>query len=226
MPSFSFVASATVNGTTPTIPATAQAGDFCVALDYAHDADGTAPVLVTPSGWTNVADNAISQGSDSPRAAIWYRILAGGDANPVFMAGAGGGGSRTRKILIVFRPDATIATVVPSTPTGQATTGDPASQTIAMSGKTVPVIGVAHYCAQNNPATRTWTGGSPTEINNSAQFGKYLVYNSSPADATIDMPDNGVNVLQGIYFEFTFAAAGGLVRPRLHQPRFKHLLAR
>jgi hypothetical protein len=88
---------------------------------------------------------------------------------------------------------------------------NPAEKTIAASGGVAPVLGIACFCARNNGSTispRTTsitpdhelndTGGQDVET---AFYVHDYIQESSPADYTFDMDDEGTNnCLFGFYF--------------------------
>lgn len=192
---FSFVDSAVSSGSTIVIPATARKGDFAILVDGAVGA--STPTSVTPTGWATDANIT----SALTRVMISRKVLVTGDSGSTITGMNGGIGDN--KVMVVFRPSASILTVLPSTPTGESTSGDPGSQTIEMVNATTPVIGLAHFFSSGaiNPRTNS---PSMTEISNGTdQYVHYIIYNSSPLTHTIDMDDEGNNTLQGIYYEFT-----------------------
>ena len=205
---FSFVASATSEDSTITIPASAIAGDFAILFDAA-EGQGASISSVVPAGWTSIVDTFAASGSRSIRSLVSYRKLV-----------AAGGGSITgmnadgeTKIMLVFRPSSSISSTVVSTWNAEMTSGDPASQTVSASGVATPLIVFAFATkGETGTALPAFTTETPA-MTNVTKFGTaydpevrlgYTIYNSSPSNQSIDIGDNGaMNGLQSGYVRFT-----------------------
>ena len=195
---FSFVASAAVNATAITIPASAAIGDFAVLFDAAG---GTGPAsAVTPSGWTNHINTTAS---NTIRCMVSSKTLVSGD--PGLSINGMTGPTTSRKIMLVFRPNQAIVSMTPSTPNAEGTTGNPAVQTLTMSGQATPLIAVACFRATAAISPRSVSPAFDAEVSedNSTIYMQYKIYNSSPANHTVDMDDEGTNCLQSMFFGFT-----------------------
>lgn len=195
---FTFVASATANATGITIPASAAAGDFAILYDAAG---GTGPAsAVTPSGWTNHVNTTAS---NTMRCMISTKTLVGGEPGATINGMTGP--TTSRKCMAVFRPSAAIATMTPSTPNAEGTTGDPALQNLLMSGQPTPLIAVACFRATTGITTRSVSPAFDGEIteDGSTIYMQYKIYNSGPFNHTVDMADFGTNCLQSMFFTFT-----------------------
>lgn len=173
-----------------------NAGDLIVLLDCARNNVG-APNNVTPSGFTNVFNFL-----EDARMSVSYKIAAGGETTISGM----NGGVENRKAAYVFRGDRAITAVSVSTPATQGTTGNPSPQTVAASAGAPPlvILGCYHTNTGATISTRTFTvGGSAAkdgEITPTANmYLAYKIYNSSPQDASIDMNDEGDNMLASFY---------------------------
>lgn len=204
----SFQASATSTGSTITGPSSIQAGDLLVLSDI-RIGPGSPPTAVVPSGFTST-QSSVSGGAffSQFRHILSYKIADGSEASASLTGMAGDGGS---KILFVFRPDNPITTVTPASGGAQATTGNPTSQTVAASGGTPPLVIIGAYATVHGDTVtidpRTFTPAKTDEVRRNAVFGTidhwlaYRVYDSSPADTSIDMDDEGdENSLLSRYF--------------------------
>ncbi len=199
-----FVASAGANAATITIPAGAQAGDVAVLFDLAHSTSvAAAPTSVTPANWTLIKETneAVSRGS---RAITSYKILAAGEPGSSV---TGMNDDREDKVMLVFRGNVAVVTVTPSVWNGESTDGDPASQSVAASGGAAPLVVLG--CAGDDNSNASFATASPafdgtgTATDLDAIMG-YKIYNSAPADHTIDMADLGSNnALHSGYLQFS-----------------------
>jgi hypothetical protein len=87
------VASETTGATiTPALPSGTVANDFAILIVAGRPTDTTEPA--TPSGWTLRSSSLREVGANDLKIMTFYRVLAGGDANPgvVLPASWGGGG--------------------------------------------------------------------------------------------------------------------------------------
>lgn len=194
------VLSATSTASTITQPVGIQAGDLLVLLDMATSVGN--PTSVTPTGWTTPSGGDLSDGGFD-RQMISYK-LADGSEGGVSITGMSGG-INTQKALYVFRGDKPITSLTISTVNNQITSGDPAAQNVAASGGTAPLVVLGCYGAENSAVTpRTMTPAKDGEINGSTfAYLAYKIYNSAPADVTVDKDDDtsgsGGNMLQSLY---------------------------
>jgi hypothetical protein len=186
-----FVVSAKANSSSITIPSLAAAGDLGVLCDWASNS----PSLTIPSGWTQIRDSAAA----SSRLTISYKVLVAGEPNSSI---TGMGATDPNKIIFVFRPDKSISNVTPSTWAIEVTAGNPASQNVAASGKAVPmvVIGAMGVTTGDSAFTTASPAFTATLQTDSTDFiAGYKIYNSSPADHTVDAGDVSTNGLTSGY---------------------------
>jgi hypothetical protein len=187
------------------IPSAAIAGDFAVLVDVAADF-GDSIASVTPSGWTSLSAQFVSAGTTSIRTNISYRKLTSGNPGST-VTGLDVYSSRMRKVMLVFRPSTSIVSINAPTWNAEATSGNPASQTVTVSGVATPLIVLACASAVGSvPAFSTETPAM-TNITYSSNNAKvrigYTIYNSSPSNQSIDMNDVDVNILQSGSVRFT-----------------------
>jgi hypothetical protein len=121
------------------------------------------------------------------------------------------GNQDVRKVLVVFRGNVPIAVATPNTWGHEITANNPVAQSVTASGGTPPLVVFGGY-RSNSAAVdpRTFTvGGSPAKDGEVASTSNlsYLawkIYNSSPADVSVDMDDEGgTNMLQSGYIACT-----------------------
>ena len=204
-----FVNSATSDSGTIAIPSEAIQGDYAILFDGATSASLSAPSIVVPVGWTQLktsAGTSVNFGYGM-RQTISHRIL-GPSPGGTLVTGMNDTGET--KILLVFRTNSSIGTLVPSTFNGEMTEGNPSSQTVTASGVAPPLIVFA--CGTTSVSTPpAFATETPAMTNVTKSGGGYIsmrvgytVYNSSPANQSIDTGDNGqLNALQSGYVRFT-----------------------
>lgn len=196
----SFVDSATSTASTIDITGLAQSGDLIVFFDRAADTGG-APAQNDPSGFTSI----YSASSTSPghRLSASYKISDGTETVLTGMNGNLG----PQKIVLIFRGTSTISVATPSDVAAESTNGNPTGQTCNASGGTEPLIVCAFYCSGGSVDPRTFTPTEDDEVNVSTfSFAKYKIYNTSAADVSVDMDDEGVaNGLGSFYINVTLS---------------------
>jgi hypothetical protein len=190
--SLTFVASAVSNANTITIPAGAQAGDLAVLFDKPV---GTVSGSDPPTNWTSILGAGGTNG-----LAVSRKLLVGGDPGASVTGITGSGNSN--KVMFVFRPDAPITTVTASTWGQQITANNPTPQTVSASGQPTPLV--VFGGAGVTSGTAAFSTASPafdSTVANAAGLviAGYKIYNSSPADHSIDMNDLGNNALVSGY---------------------------
>jgi len=186
-------------------PAGIQAGDVAILIDRAALLTGAPPASVTPTGFTVITDDQITQASGqvSQRLVTSYRVLDGSETGSISGMVANGGA----KILYIIRGDSPIVAVAPSAFNHVATAADPAAQTVSASGQPTPLIVLGVAIASNGSAafttaTPAFDATQPGGIASPAIAG-YKIYNASAANHTVDMADLGVNILISGYLKFS-----------------------
>lgn len=199
-----FVASATsVTGTSITIPAAAQVGDFCV-IEQGAGASTTPPTAVTPTGFTDAVNVSGTGSGFGLRAMVSYKVLVSGDPGSAVSTMGGG------KSCLVFRPsNFTISSVTNSTPSQQVSDLAPTSQTLVLTEDTVPrpTIAIATFASTGTLGTLTTSGGPTfTAVTVRAQeIVRYAILNDNVTanNVTVSMPDNGLNAMSSLSFSLT-----------------------
>jgi len=191
-----FRASATSTNTAGTIvaPSGIVAGDLLVLYDSAAN-NTTIPTAVIPSGFGSPA--IINQTFSTNRRVIVSMKIANGTEAGATITGMSVNNT-VNKILIVFSTNGATSSIAYDVDF-QSTDGDPTAQTVTSASGSPPLVVLAFY------RNTTGVSFSPTEdgsVVNGGQQGKYKIYNSSPADVTVDLGDAGTaNMLMSFYIE-------------------------
>ena len=201
----SYIDSTTSSAATITASNSIQRGDLLVLVQRGT---GASVADVTPTGFTNIGSATLST---TDVISAKYKI-ATGQENGQSITGVNAA-SVNRKFLLVFRGSGPLTSVTPADYAGEVTDGDPATQTINASGQTTPLVAIAAYntAALGTIDPRTFTVGGSEASDGELSIGagtfsycKYKIYNSSPADITVDMEDEGTkNGLQSFYISCT-----------------------
>lgn len=186
----SFIGSNSSSGNdTITLPGGSAIGDLVVAFncDYGED---FMPDTTLPAGFSFLATTTIGNGSnDSWKATSGYRILDSTATLTNFMDA-----EDSRIVILVFRGSRSIISVTPSSWNGQSTTGNATSQTVSASGQSTPLLVIG--CAGSINSATTFSTASPAFDAqvvgpDSDQRMGYNIYNTTPANHSIDINDLG-----------------------------------
>jgi hypothetical protein len=175
------------------MPNSAKAGDIAILFDTSTTVTDT-----TPSGWTSVT-KATTTGI---RQNISRKTLVSGDLGATITGMAG----TTRKVLLVFTPNAPVTTLTVSTPTTQATTLTPNNQSVnaGASPSTTPVI--SFWCGSSTGSPTVTLAGTTqvTSISTSGVRVAFRQWNQgeTPANQTASMSDTGTNAFQSFFIRF------------------------
>lgn len=194
------VGATTSTSSTIAIHGSAVAGDLAIYCSAALNTSGT-PGDVTPPDWEAGPSNVYIT---TARVKIMAGILTAGDIVAGTITGLSGT-SASYGVLKILRPSAPITGLLWVDTAEQGTTGNPSSQTVNASGGTPPLVVCAGFMAAAGATVdpRTWTGSTPASANATSNF-YFLhgIFNSSPADITVDMDDEGAfNALQSGFLE-------------------------
>lgn len=194
------VASASSVSGSITWPGGLQAGDVAFICDWLRQSSGT-PTEVVASDFTKIFADG-NTGTNSQHMVLEYKILTGAESGSLTVQD---GTSADGKVMLIFRGNVPIAAVSPSTPTSSGVTAsNPAAQNILASGGTAPLVVLGCFGASSAIDPRTWSPSPDGEVgssNNQCWVG-YKIYNSSPADHSIDMDDEGSQIMMGLYLSF------------------------
>ena len=193
--SVSLFASAVSSSSSITWPGGLQAGDAAFLVDYVR---GSSPTIIdhTASGFTAIASATAGDGR------AWRKILTGSESGSFTVASSITEGA----ILLIFRGNMPIASITESTFNSQYTSGDPSPQTVTAVGGAVPLVVIA--CTAGSSGGPAFTTASPAfdaTVSNSGPtvVAGYKIYNSSPANHTVDAADVGLgNYLISGYLAF------------------------
>jgi hypothetical protein len=201
--SLAFQTSANSSAQTITCP-TVEQYDVGVLFDNATDATATTPTNVIPSGFTQLQTSIFSA---FYRTTLSYKVFDGTEDGAT-LTGMNGAHSNA-KILLVFRPNRAITGVGTSTFLEETSTGTPASQLIAASGQSAPLIRLATCVNGGGASIPNFTGGTfdstvgKAGSDNSLRAG-YAIQNTTPSDTTVSMGDNGAgNCLMSGWMNFS-----------------------
>jgi hypothetical protein len=190
-----------------------QAGEYCIIAFTARQ--GT-PLV--PDGWTQLVEpvNAALLNGTKILHLLGKR-LTGSEGSQAFVSGHSTSGSfnETNVIALYFSGGGDFRVL--GTPAFEVTGGNPTPQVIGLAGQSAPALAIGVYAANSsNSSGEGFDSGdmsmSPSSdggvvVDESsveeapwASFGmRYKIYNSSPADVTVDMADLGNgNALLGL----------------------------
>lgn len=197
----SYVSSSIASSVTVALPTGWADGDLAILYEYVIG-DPTATLGSDPAGWTLISKE---DSFGSMKGRVLYRVLQSGDGSP----NTGTTAYEVSTCIIAYRPTRAIASVAFSTWNKQATTGNPAAQTVSASAGLTPLV----VCALSGAASSSFgfSTASPAFdvdiiIDGAASYAHAAakLYNSSPSDHTIDMNDQGTrNVLMSGYLAIT-----------------------
>jgi hypothetical protein len=193
----------TVSGLSP------QVGDLLILFMEVVCTGGVDSASATKTGWTRHAFGALASTNVS---CIFTKVAESGDLTTVVgdLTGATVNGTVSRIAVAIFRPNRTItevATAFDSTYSG-LNSGNISPVVKTAASYPGPNIVVAHYGVTSATVDpRTMTGAtasfdSPHGLG-AAHAYKGVLQNTSPADITVDMDDEGNNnrlLSTGIYF--------------------------
>jgi hypothetical protein len=200
--SLSFVGSTLSNSSSILVHASAVEGDLAVLFDVSWNSSSGPPTEVVPSTWTLCTPSTTQDSaSNDTRTVISYKVLG---AAPGGTSVTGMDAISDNKIMFVFHPDAAISTVTLGSWASENTANNPASQTVTASGQATPllVLGLTYEVA----GASSFSTASPAfdsavlETGQGDMYAAYKIYNSAPANHTIDQIDEGnANVLASGY---------------------------
>lgn len=201
-----FVASSTSTTHTVPLPTGVQSGDVVVLFAFVMSAvsNSTIPTDGLPTGFTEVANVTGVMNGQGARLKVSAKVLAAADVTAGSVDAAISAADVNSYGMLAFRPSGAVSVLSPSTWSGQLTSGDPTAQTVPASAAAAPVIVFGWvYMGNNAPAFSTETPAFDETIAiSSSRIFAYKIYNTSPADHTVDCIDSSnYNGLASGYLE-------------------------
>ena len=200
--SISVFATAISTAETITLPDGIEEGDLIVLFQVAIDADSTPPALVTPSGFSSI-DSATITSIISYRTEVAYK-LADGTEGGTSITGMSGNNSDHKRV-VVFRGDVAATTAIVADVESVVDSGNPPAQTVTSGSGTAPLIVFGTWTATASEQDRTMTPEKDGELGSGATWIGWKIYNSSPANVSVDTADHGINMMQSFYIELSNA---------------------
>lgn len=203
----SFIATTSSNNlATIDLPASGiEAGDLLMLFQIAVTVPAANITAVTPTGWTNLADSGrLDASSAAHRLMVDYKIATGSEDGTTITGMAGS--ATDRKIVAQFRGNTAIAAISIHDLETEVTANNPSAKTNNAGSGVVPLIAFGNYFANVAVDPRTFSPAEDGELavtGSSIFYVKYKIYNSSPSNHTIDMDDEGTNVLSSFYIQCT-----------------------
>lgn len=178
---------------------TRQSGDLLIYMQYSRTGAGGLS-LVTPSGFTELGNSA---NGTVNRGQISSKISDGTEGSVTGM----NGGSDNQKMGLVFRPSRSLATVSGNAYTGECTTGNPTSKSVAVSGTSsypALLLGFMSNRSGGVISPRTVTPAMTEQASGTQSYAHYLEYDASASDMTAyDMDDETDQCIMAGYLTFT-----------------------
>ena len=187
-----------------TVPNGVREGDLLVFLEH-DEISGATPVNGVPSGFTQIDTRSGNYGGGAVNVIVTlsYKIAAGTESATTLQ----GIDHLYDQALYIFRGNGTsqISSVTVGSAQGQVTTGNPTAQNVAASAGVAPLVVIGSYNTSGTLDPRTMSPAKDGEITPSTQtYLAYKIYNSSPADVSVDMDDEGsLNILQSCYLQIS-----------------------
>ncbi len=200
------VASATNGDSTLTAPANIIAGDLLIVLDWALNTTATLPTTAIPSGFTSASNSSIAAnaGANGTRLIASYKLADGSEASSNFTCMSAT--ATVRNVMAVFRGNIPALSLTLASVAAQATDGNPTAQVVSSSGGVAPLVVFGCYAGPAGAGSldpRTMSPAKDSELNfDNVMYLAWKIYNSAPADVTVDMDDEGGgNNLMSFYIQ-------------------------
>jgi hypothetical protein len=188
-----------INGAPSVTASSGQIGDLCVALQFTRNNSSSGNTPNAPSGFTNLTTSGAGEGF-SVRAS--YKIFTSNTETVTFPSY-----SDTAAGLLYIRPNKTITSVTEHSSNLQFTTSTPTAQTLTLSTATYPVFAIAFGFGTNNvnnvSTSPNLTYGQYLDVVNNDNLILYNYYNSSPGNVSVNLTDDGTNILGSFYLTAT-----------------------
>ena len=184
---------------TVTISADSKPGDLIV-LNYHTDNSNYLPANEDPLDFTSIGYFFISPATPASKMSISAKLADDGDpGRDIYIDG---GNASDNISLFEFRGNNRIKSFAAQDYAEEGAAGNPAAQVCNASLGAVPLIVLGAYGNESNVTTSTFSTTADGTLDTVELISKYKIYNSSPADTTIDMDDDGArNMLASCYIE-------------------------
>lgn len=182
--------------------------DYCsvdeivVVMHAAYDSFNT-PSSLIPSGWSSCGSSFATSATLGGRMTCAGRRVKSSDTSTVNFSGSGNSKDFIVGLRFTPPPSAVIEQI-----NSQVSTGNPTSQTKSVSTETDPLVVLGAYTIMRNSSTNlmltdTFSPSADGDIDVAVSGSTirsrlaYKIYNSSPANVTIDLDDDG-EVFHGV----------------------------
>lgn len=182
------VDSATSTAATITVPASVVEGDILVLVDMAISLFSS-PSKVVPGDFTEVRSEVILASNIGVRLTTSVKLATSSDGGT--SKTGQDGGFLDNKIMCVYRGDIPVTSITVGATNGQATGGNPSSQTVLSGAGTPPLVVIGAYGCNGTTDPRTMSPAKDGEANSGQCYQAWKIYNSSPANVSVDMDDEG-----------------------------------
>jgi hypothetical protein len=197
--------------TTIAMPSGAQVGDIVFVIDRALGSSASIGQFRTPlsaNGNSFTEHQTTSGGSTGAFTGcrISSKVLVSGEVGTITNLINNTNNPGHRAIALAFRPSVAITSTSYTSTGGQYTASDPSVQTVAVGAEPAAAMAMAVYHAQAavSPRTSSITMSEIVYPSATTFYVKYKLYSAgeSRTNFTVDMDDEGTNLLQSFYVKF------------------------
>lgn len=191
--------------TSSSLPAAAQVGDIVFVIDTLRGT-GSLSNFRTPiaNGGQSFTEHQTTSGGTASAfigVRISSKVLASGEIGTITNLIDNADTTLHNTDVVVFRPTSPITSVSYTQTGGQYTTSNPSVQTVSVASQPKTALAMAIYMSSGSVSPRT-SSITMVERNAAATFyTKYKLYtfDESRTNFTVDMDDEGTNLLQSFY---------------------------
>lgn len=185
--------------TSLSLPTGAAVGDIIYVYSMIVNSDSSAlPTDPTPTinGTALTAGSANTGtpgGAYGVRSKLYRKVLTAGDVTAGQVVSLGSD-NIYRHIIVLLRPARAVSAITGIDNSATITAGDPSARSTSnVASQVIPVFIFAFYGTNGSfSSSRTFSPSEDATVSlGAAQAFKYKIYNSSPADVTIDWGDDG-----------------------------------
>lgn len=194
------VLSAVSNTHQITYPAGIQAGDLIVLFEGAINNPASIPTNVNITGYTQIQNTA----SNPARVKSSYRVADGSESGVI--TGLNGTG-RDQKVMLVFRGSRpVVGWSIGGSATSGLTASNPTPQVVPAASESAPLVVLGFYWSTGAVNPRTMTPTKTGELQQQSTDDLWVAWdiqNAVTVNTTVDMDDEGSNVMHSCYFAAT-----------------------